>query len=190
MDYIFGSFYILKNKFWVLDVFKNTKRIKPKLPWYRQYIYFYSESNEIINNLHLGSSFNAYSISELTNKKINVVINVTEEIDNFHDNNLSMIYYRFPIKDDNNDDISEILEQTYDIIDEHLSKGDRILVHCFMGASRSAAVIIYYLMRKYNITYEQAITCVYKKRILVNLTPKFEFILKEKSIKLQYSTIN
>ena len=189
MDYIFGSFHIFKNKFWVLDPFKNTKRTNPKIPWYRQYKYFYSESTQIINNLHLGSSFNAYSISELTNKKINVVINVTEEIDNFHDDNLYMIYYRFPIKDDDNDDISEILEQTYDIIDDHLSKGDRVLIHCFMGASRSAAVIIYYLMRKYNIIYEQALEYVSKKRILVNLTPSFDSILKDKSIKLQYSPI-
>jgi protein-tyrosine phosphatase len=190
MDYIFGSFYILKNKIWVLDFSKNTVRIKPKLPWYRKYIYFYSESNQIINNLYLGSSFNAYSISELTNKKINVIINITEEIDNFHENNLSMTYYRFPIKDNNQDDISDIIEQTYDLIDEHLSKGDGILVHCFMGASRSATVIIYYLMKKYNITYEQALSYVSNKRKVVNLSYKFDWVLRQKNIKLKYSLIN
>ncbi len=50
MDYIFGSFYILKNKLWYLDFFKSIPRIEPKLPWYRQYSYFYSEPSEIIEN--------------------------------------------------------------------------------------------------------------------------------------------
>jgi protein-tyrosine phosphatase len=183
MDYIFGSFYILKNKLWFLDFFKPIPRIEPKLPWYTQYGYFYSESNQIIDNLYLGSSFNAYLLSELTNKKITVVINVTEEIDNFHKNNLLITYYRFPIKDNNQDDISEILEKTYDIIDKHLAKGDGILVHCYMGASRSASVIIYYLMRKYSWVYEQSLNYVYNKRKLVNLSHKFDLILREKEIK-------
>lgn len=185
MDYIFGSFYILKNKLWFLDFFKSTPRIQPKLPWYTQYGYFYSEANQIINNLHLGSSFNAYSLSELSNKKINVVINVTEEIDNFHENNLVMTYYRFPIKDNNEDDISEILDQTYELIDEHLAKGNSILVHCYMGASRSASVIIYYLMKKYDWTYQQALTDVSEKRKLVNLSHKFDFILRKKEQELK-----
>ncbi len=187
MDYIFGSYYILKNKFWFFDFLKKrtTQRIEPKLPWYRQYGYFYSESNQIIDNLHLGSSFNAYSLSELTNKKINVVINVTEEIDNFHENKLGITYYRFPIKDNNYDDISEILEQTYDLIDKHLTKGDGLLVHCYMGASRSASVIIYYLMRKYNWTYDKSLLYVSEKRKLINLTHKFDLILRQKEIELK-----
>jgi protein-tyrosine phosphatase len=184
MDYIIGSYYILKNKFWFFDFFTSVPRIEPKLPWYRQYGYFYSESNQIIDNLHLGSSFNAYSLSDLANKKINVVINVTEEIDNFHEYNLVMKYYRFPIKDNNQDDISKILEQTYDLIDEHLVKGEGILVHCYMGASRSASVIIYYLMRKYNWTYNQSLLFVSEKRKLINLTHKFDLILRQKEIEL------
>lgn len=181
MDYLFGSFYILKNKIWNFDFFKNIPRIEPKLPWYRQYGYFYSESTEIVDNLHLGSSFNAYTLNELKNKKINVVLNITEEIDNFHVDNLTMTYYKFPIKDNNNDDISTILDETYEIIDRHLSKGDGILVHCFMGASRSASVIIHYLMKKHDWSYEQALNHVSDKRKLVNLSHKFDLILRQKS---------
>lgn len=182
MDYIFGSLYILKNKLWYVD-FNSVPRIGPKLSWYEQYKYFYSESNEIINNLYLGSSFNAYSINELADKNINVIINVTEEIDNFHENNLDITYYRFPIKDNNHDDIRPILEQTYNIIDHHLNNGDSILVHCYMGASRSAAVVINYLMRKNKISYEHAYEAVSSKRPLVNLSEKFDEILKFNNIK-------
>lgn len=182
MDYIFGSLYILKSKLWYID-FNSVPRIRPKLPWYEQYKYFYSESNEIINNLYLGSSFNAYSINELTNKNINVIINVTEEIDNFHENNLDLTYYKILIKDNNQDDIRPVLEETYNIIDHHLEKGDSILVHCYMGASRSAAVVINYLMRKNSISYEQAYKIVSGKRSLVNLSEKFDEILKFNNIR-------
>ena len=119
-------------------------------------------------------------MDELKFKKINVVINVTDEIDNFHENYFKITYYKFPIKDNNHDDISDILEKTFDIIDYHINKGDNVLVHCFMGASRSASVIIFYLMKKLSINYNQAKYFVTEKRRLVNLTPKFEEILKNK----------
>ena len=44
MDYLLGSFYILKNKIWYWDFFRSVPRIEAKLPWYRQYGYFYSSS--------------------------------------------------------------------------------------------------------------------------------------------------
>jgi protein-tyrosine phosphatase len=181
MDYIFGSFYILKNKVYNFDLEKSTQivpRMEPVLPWYKQYSYFYSTSNQIINGLFLGSSFNAYCLNELKANNIGVVINVTWEIDNYHENTTDIKYYKFPVLDDNNDDIVPILTQTYDIIDRHLTQGDNILVHCYMGASRSASVIIYYLMNKNNWTYNQARTYVSAKRPLVNLSQKFNTILK------------
>jgi protein-tyrosine phosphatase len=46
-----------------------------------------------------------------------------------------------------------------------------------MGASRSAAVIIHYLMKKNNWSYNYTKTFVKVKRPLVNLSNKFEEIL-------------
>lgn len=181
MDYIFGSFYILKNKVYNFDFGKNTQivpRMEPMLPWYKQYSYFYSTSNQIIDGLFLGSSFNAYCLNELITNNISVVINVTREIDNYHENTTDTKYYKFPVLDDNNDDIVPILTQTYDIINTHLARGDNILVHCYMGASRSASVIIYYLMNKNDWSYNQARTYVSSKRPLVNLSQKFHLTLQ------------
>ncbi len=179
MDYLYGTFYILKNKIYNLGIFsKNVPRIEPKMPLYRQYSYFYSEPNQIIDGLYLGSSYNAYDIKQINNKNINVIINITDEIPNFYEDNLLLKYYKFSIKDNNIDDINPILTETYDIIDEHLSKGESILVHCFMGASRSASVIIHYLMKKNRWTYDYAKTFVIVKRPLVNLSEKFDEILK------------
>lgn len=180
MNYICGSLYILKNKLRDLDLFgKRVPRIEPTMPWYKQYSYFYYPSNEIIDNLYLGSSFNAYDYYELRNKNIKVIINITDNIDNYHEQNLMLTYYKYPIRDNNVDDITNILIETAQVIDLHLSKGEGILVHCYMGASRSASVIIHYLMKKNNWSYEHAKTFVMIKRPLVNLSNKFDEILNK-----------
>lgn len=180
MNYICGSLYILKNKIKDLDLFgKRIPRIEPTIPWYKQYSYFYYPSNEIIDNLYLGSCFNAYNFYELKNKNIKVIINITDNIDNYHEQNLMLTYYKYPIRDNNVDDITNILIETAQVIDLHLSRGESVLVHCYMGASRSASVIIYYLMKKNNWSYEHAKTFVMIKRPLVNLSNKFDEILKK-----------
>lgn len=182
IKYIIATFYIFKNKIYYLDLFRNVPRIEPKLPLYRQLGYFYSDPTEILYGLFLGSCYNAFNFQELKKENINVIINVTEEIENFHQDNLMMTYYRYPIKDNNLDDISEILDETCQIIEHHLEKQDKILVHCFMGASRSASIIIYYVMRKFKINYETAKLFVYRKRKSINLSHKFDATLKQKNI--------
>ncbi len=178
MNYLWGSYYIFKNKISNWGYSNDVPRIEPKLPWYRQYAHFYSPASKIVNGLYLGSSFNAYDINQLNLNNIKVIINITHEIDNFHENNLLMTYYKFRIHDNNQDDITTILGQTYEIIERHLNRGEKVLVHCYMGASRSASVIIHYLMNKYNMTYEQAKNYVINIRPLVNLSFKFDQTLK------------
>jgi len=176
INLILGTFYIFKNKMYNRTYTNDIPRIEPKMPWYRQYSYFYAPPNNIINGLYLGSSYNAYNWNHITQNRINVIINITQEIDNFYPNYLT--YYKFRILDNNIDDISLILNQTYQIIDRHLLNGDRILVHCYMGASRSASVIINYLMRKNNLTYIQAKNYVLNIRPVVNLSVKFDQTLR------------
>jgi protein-tyrosine phosphatase len=180
MDYILGTFEIFKNKIFSTDYLTHINRIEPSVPWYQQYMYFYSPSQEIVTNLFLGSSFNAYNLNELIKNKIDVIINISDDVKNFHENKFK--YYRFKISDNDSDDISRILDRTFTIISDHLLKGDRILVHCFMGASRSASVIIYYLMRRYDMSYEVAKGLVMIKRPIVNLSLKFHNTLQDYSI--------
>ena len=178
MEYVFGSLFIFKNKMKKINLFIKVPRIEPVIPWYFQYFYFFSKPTLVHNNIYLGSSFNAYKVSHIKNNNINVIINITDEIDNFHESNPALTYYKFPILDNNQDDITQILNVTYDIIDRHLSKKDVILIHCYMGASRSASVVINYLMKKFNWDYEKAKTHVLNKRLIVNLSQKFDITLK------------
>jgi protein-tyrosine phosphatase len=105
-------------------------------------------------------------------------LNITDEIDNFYEGKNNLIYYKFPIRDNNLDDISSILNESYNVIEHHLELGDRVLVHCYMGASRSASVVIHYIMKKYGVSYEQTVNLVKRGRPVVNLTEKFQNTLK------------
>lgn len=182
IKYLIGTLLI----FWCKLIYwkpNNNKviRTEPKVPWYRQLIWFYSKPTKILDNLYLGSSFNAYDIENFKKLKITVILNITKEINNFYQDNLKLTYYKFPIYDDNNDEIDIILDESYEILDIHLNLGEPILVHCYMGASRSASVIIYYLMKKMNMDFKSSLDYVMEKRPIVNLSEKFYLTLKNKN---------
>jgi len=57
-----------------------------------------------------------------------------------------------------------------------------VLVHCEMGRSRSVSLLIFYLMKTLDITYEDAYELIKAKRYTIN--PQFEELIKnyDKSI--------
>ncbi len=66
------------------------------------------------------------------------------------------------------EDILSYVTRAVAFINEGLSGEGAVLVHCFRGKSRSAAIVIAYLMQKYNYTLEKAIKKVRAKRECIN----------------------
>lgn len=171
MNYILGTGYILKDKIVNYEFHSNyISRIYPRNSILEQYSYFYGKPTEIIPNLYLGSAFNAYNINHLEEHHINVIINITKEISNYFEKCLKYTYYKYPILDNDKDDISNILIETANKIDYHLRRNDIVLVHCYMGASRSASVVIFYLIKHHCKSLKKTLKYVKKKRPIVNLT--------------------
>ena len=61
----------------------------------------------------------------------------------------------------------KIFEITFKFLDQELAAGHNVLVHCEKGITKSAAVVIYYLMKKNNISLAQAFKEVKKYRSIV-----------------------
>jgi protein-tyrosine phosphatase len=54
-----------------------------------------------------------------------------------------------------------------------------ILIHCFMGASRSVAILISYLIKYHNMSVDIALEYIEKRRPFINLNVDFYFQLLE-----------
>lgn len=52
-------------------------------------------------------------------------------------------------------------------------KGSKVLVHCKMGISRSASVVIAYAMKAFNMSLEEALSLVKKKRSCIKPNKAF-----------------
>jgi protein-tyrosine phosphatase len=49
-----------------------------------------------------------------------------------------------------------------------LQSGGRVFVHCFAGVSRSATIVIAYLMKEHGLSFNSAIKFVKSKRPQIN----------------------
>jgi protein-tyrosine phosphatase len=59
-------------------------------------------------------------------------------------------------------------------IDAQLSKGKRVLVHCYAGVSRSTSIVIGYLMYRFGMTFTEAYDHVKSNRREIN--PNIGFV--------------
>ena len=76
------------------------------------------------------------------------------------------------IDDDARDDIRAIFESCHDFIDEHL-KSRSVVVHCAAGISRSATIVISYIMKTLQRSYFEAHKYVEAKRSIIKPNPGF-----------------
>lgn len=65
-----------------------------------------------------------------------------------------------------------------DFIEEGLAKDGAVLVHCYRGRSRSATVVVAFLMRKHGYSAERALSKVRGKREIVQPHESFLAQLK------------
>jgi len=166
-----------------IDVDKYNKeednhRIFPPVGLYEAYYIFFSEPTHIIDNIYLGSAFNAADYETLKQLNIKTVFNITKEITNYYPNDF--IYIKFDIYDNNKHSIKEYLDKAFESIIHHQTRTEgNILIHCYMGASRSASVVIYYLMKtkKNNngeyMNFDEALEYLKSKRSIINPTFRF-----------------
>lgn len=71
-----------------------------------------------------------------------------------------------------------IAKECFPIIDTNLTQGKIVVVNCQMGISRSTSIVIYYLMTKLKISYEEAFDIIYEKRWFIKPNIGFEHALK------------
>lgn len=88
-------------------------------------------------------------------------------------------YKQIPADDNYFYNIRLCFEEAFQMIDEARQTNGKILVHCAMGISRSATIVIAYLMSRYQMSMMTAFNYVKSKRPEINPNKYFIKILKE-----------
>ena len=140
------------------------------------YIYsFYDKPmNHIYKNLYLGDHYAAENENYLKIYDIKTVINCAAELQYDYKD---LISYELNLYDMPEERIINVFESAYKFVKEHLS--NNILVHCYMGISRSASFVIFYLMKEEKWDYETCYEYVQKKRPCISPNYGFERQLKD-----------
>ena len=165
-----------------------SNRIFPEPSFLERGKLFFDDPTFIVDNIYLGSAYNAGCKNTLKKYDIKVIINITEEIRNYHENDKDIIYINHHITDNNHDNLTFLKEAYEQILYHQKNTTGNILVHCFMGRSRSASVVLYYLMKtqknnqgKY-LSFDEASAFIRDKR---QINPTFRVIKDVLKLKIE-----
>ena len=143
---------------------------------------------EIEKNIYIGSIGAAINNDKLLEIGITDILSLCGDIGCEKMDNVVYKYYNVSDKPEKNMELFVILKECINYIDQVISKNNnnnnntkrkKILIHCMMGKSRSATIIIAYLMYKNNIGWMEALRCVREKRSIVEPNLGFISLLKQ-----------
>ena len=130
-------------------------------------IHYNTHASEIFPWLYLGSFNNACDIEELERIKATHVLNCAYECNNENlPKDIKVLHLK--IYDYEAFDISSFFEKANDFINQCKSENGIVFVHCKLGVSRSAALVLAYLIKNMGYTVDSALQLLVQKRDRVN----------------------
>ena len=130
---------------------------------------FDSGPSQITENIFLGDLSGCNSAFFLE-KNIKAVLQIMPNPPPITDN---ISHMHIDILDRGDVDIIDIINCCYSFIEYHEQQNNKIYIHCAMGISRSASVVIGYLMKKNKMKYNDTYNFVQSKR--PQIEPNFGF---------------
>ncbi|XP_028324672.1 dual specificity protein phosphatase 13-like isoform X2 [Gouania willdenowi] len=127
--------------------------------------------DEVWPNLYIGNVAVAQNRKTLHNLSITHVLNAAHSKQgsigdqSFYGN--SCVYYGIAAEDSDQFDLSQYFKPAADFIHKALkTKDGKVLVHCIMGVSRSATLVLAYLMLHQRLTLKDALKHIVKRRAI------------------------
>jgi protein-tyrosine phosphatase len=146
---------------------------------------------EIISGLFLGNAEDAKDIAWMKENDISTVMccMTDEEAQLAHlysgyYNTVGITWFNINVDDTEEERIDEYFDSTYDLITDHRCQEKNIMIHCRQGISRSATIVLAYLIRENKWTRRQAIE--YVSRISPIIDPNDGFMDRLKELELKY----
>ncbi len=137
---------------------------------------FPTSATQILDHLYLGAEEDATDVSGLRRLGITHVVNcATTYIDTgpeFYGKEIK--YLGFEGEDDEEYDMMQHFNETYEMIEDARKTGGKILLHCIMGVNRSGLLATAYVMLHKKIGPITAAEMVRKKRKLLLSNESFQ----------------
>jgi len=128
--------------------------------------------------IYLGSSHTARSVPYLKQNNIRAILTCADDVKLPAEVIDHVLYLHLMIKDSSQFDITPFFEQAHKFIAQCVTLGLNILIHCSAGVSRSATIVISYLLVAYeNYTLADAWLHVKRKRKYVYPNKRFAHAL-------------
>lgn len=106
--------------------------------------------------LYIGGLYALYQTDVIKAAGITHVLSVIDYDPLLQEKFHHLKHYHIRAEDDPNEDLLQHFKETNEYIDEGLKDGG-VFIHCAMGKSRSATMVVAYLMWKYGRTWEEAL---------------------------------
>jgi dual specificity phosphatase 12 len=144
--------------------------------------------DQIIPHLFISNWQVSNNIDEIKRNNIQAVITIETQpksvkiIEYYQKNNIDFLYLKLPDALEAN--ISQYFDISFDFIDAHVRRKQNVLIHCWAGVSRSATLILNYILKKTIIKNGKNNPCIKclttnilqymrSKRSIINPNPGF-----------------
>lgn len=126
-----------------------------------------STPSTIIPRLLLGNEAASKDSSRLASEQVTHILNATSTLPNHFENTGMIQYLRIPVEDSLAADLGSHLDKAVDwmaaVLSDPFAPG-AVLVHCQQGISRSATLVIAFLMRERGMPLASAVRFVHQRR--------------------------
>lgn len=150
-----------------LDPFK--KFIEASI--FQFYNQFVECASKIFPYLYLGTEWNASHYDQLVSDRVTHILNVSCEVDNFFQD--SFKYLNIRVLDVDEADLLKEFDRAFKFIAEAKESNSSCLVHCKMGVSRSASIVVAYVMKEHMMSRDEALQFVKDKRSCIKPNKSF-----------------
>uniref|UniRef100_A0A914VRB8 Uncharacterized protein n=1 Tax=Plectus sambesii TaxID=2011161 RepID=A0A914VRB8_9BILA len=139
---------------------------------------------EVAPGLYLGGQDPAHDADLLSSKSITHIVNLATNVDNHFPSRF--VYMKIDIYDLPSCDIACFIPDCLSFIRAAILKGGRVFCHCNAGVSRSASMVIAYLMRYEGLRYSVAHERVKSIRAVIRPNEGFVRQLKTYEVDLDF----
>lgn len=131
------------------------------------------KATAILPFLYIGNEKDAEDLSALKELGIGYVLNVTSHVPGYCDEQ-GFTFLRLPAADSYQQNLKQYFSKAFAFIDEARQHNSAVLVHCQAGISRSATIVIGYLMYHTHLSSMEAYQLVKSKRPIIS--PNLHFM--------------